>query len=381
MASHRKVVFFSPGFHTGMSGWMRSLTTRGREVEAWTLFDGPDDTASPVALRRLGYAHLWRFLAFGRDRDADDKLSLRFGAPSLSGAIRTLRKSGRPELLVIHDESGLATSCMVILGLLARSRIVLYTQAPKFRARASLFRRFASWLQFDLLHLNALTPVLGREEPGAWTHPRIRYLPFSVAPDATEADVDRRALKTPLVLVTGRFSPCKNHRLAIDALATVETALRPRMILAGTCVGPEETRYLESLKARVEELGIERYVEFRANESAENMAKLYRDASLFILPSLCEKAALPPLEAMARGIPVLSTTENGTNCYLHPGRDGDVFDPRDPVVLGHLVRDWTASTEILRRTGREALKSAAALYAASDFAAYADSLAGNPQDK
>ena len=364
-----------------MSGWMRSLIARGHEVEAWTLFDGTDEDASPVPPRKLGYAHIWRLLALGRKRDADDTFSLRFGAPSLSGIIRALRKSGRPELLVIHDEAGLAAFCMVVVGLLARSRIILCTHEPKFRERASLIRRFASWLQFDLLHLNALTPVLGREEPGAWTHPRIRYLPFSVAPDVAETDVDRRALKTPLVLVTGRFSPCKNHRLAIDALATVETALRPHMILAGTCNGPEETRYLESLKARVEELGIERYVEFRANESAENRAKLYRDASLFILPSFCEKAALPLLEAMARGVPVLSTTENGTNCYLHPGRDGDVFDPRDPVVLGHLVRDWTASPEILRRTGREALKSAAALYAASDFAGYADSLAGNPKSK
>jgi len=41
--------------------------------------------------------------------------------------------------------------------------------------------------------------------------------------------------------------------------------------------------------------------------SDEELDNLYRNARLFIFPSLCEGFGLPPLEAMARGVPVVSS--------------------------------------------------------------------------
>ncbi len=39
----------------------------------------------------------------------------------------------------------------------------------------------------------------------------------------------------------------------------------------------------------------------------EELDNLYRNASLFVFPSLSEGFGLPPLEAMARGVPVVSS--------------------------------------------------------------------------
>ncbi|MBU4285217.1 glycosyltransferase family 4 protein [Patescibacteria group bacterium] len=41
--------------------------------------------------------------------------------------------------------------------------------------------------------------------------------------------------------------------------------------------------------------------------SEEELDKLYKNASLFVFPSLCEGFGLPPLEAMKRGVPVVSS--------------------------------------------------------------------------
>lgn len=41
--------------------------------------------------------------------------------------------------------------------------------------------------------------------------------------------------------------------------------------------------------------------------SEEELDNLYKNASLFVFPSLCEGFGLPPLEAMKRGVPVVSS--------------------------------------------------------------------------
>jgi glycosyltransferase involved in cell wall biosynthesis len=370
VTSKKKVVFFCPRFHTNMTGWVEGLSERDWDVHVWTLFNGASDSNVSATRHTVGYSHLWRLLAFRRRMDAYDRFSYKFGPLSLSGTLRAFFTTGRPDVLIVRNVSRMSSVGMILLGLSVGCRIVLYTQGPKFREKVSRLRRFANWFLYDAMGMYGMTPVKGPDEPKAYTHPRIRYVPFSKKVEATDADVDKRAAQPPTVIVVGKFQPVKNHILAIDALATVETACRPHMLIVGECSRPEQLAYLEKLKARVEELGLEKLVEFRPNVPVAEMPDLYRRASLFILPSFSETAAVSPLEAMSFGVPVLSTTKNGTAPYVHPGRDGDVFDPHDAVILGHLVRDWTANPETMRKAGREALKTCAAEHSPSNFAVF-----------
>lgn len=370
MTAKKKIVFFCPRFHTNMTGWVEGLNERDKDVHIWTLFSGVNDSNSEATRHTLGYAHIWRLFAFRRRMDAYDQFSYKFGPLSLTGTLRAFLATGRPDVLIVRNISRMSSIGMIILGLCVGCRIVLYTQGPKFRAKATRLRKLANWFLYDAMGMFGMTPVKGRDEPHAYTHPRIRYVPFSKKVAATDEDVDKRAELPVKVLVVGKFQPRKNLTLAIDALATVEPSYRPHMIIAGECSRPEHQVYLDTLKARVEELGLDKCIEFRPNVPVAEMPHLYRGASLFILPSLSETAAVSPLEAMSFGVPVLCTMENGTASYVHPGRDGDVFDPRDAVVLGHLVRDWTISTEIMRKAGHAALKTCALEHSPSNFAAF-----------
>jgi hypothetical protein len=72
-------------------------------------------------------------------------------------------------------------------------------------------------------------------------------------------------------------------------------------------------------------------VEWLGKVTQEKALALYREADVFVLPTLSDGFAMTQLEAMAHGVPVIATThcgrvvEDGVNGYLVPARDPDAL--------------------------------------------------------
>lgn len=66
-----------------------------------------------------------------------------------------------------------------------------------------------------------------------------------------------------------------------------------------------EGQYLDMLRALVKSLHIEDRVEFIAGAPKQELLRLYSSCSALVYPSLMEGFGLPPLEAMAMGIPTI----------------------------------------------------------------------------
>lgn len=89
----------------------------------------------------------------------------------------------------------------------------------------------------------------------------------------------------------------------IDAWAGV----RPdkwRLVIAG----PSEDDHQREVEARVEAQGLEESVTFPGPISEEDKWALYRQSDLFVLPSYSENFGVVVAEALASGVPVLTTT-------------------------------------------------------------------------
>ena len=94
------------------------------------------------------------------------------------------------------------------------------------------------------------------------------------------------------------------------------------------------------------------------------LAAWYRAASVFVLPTLCEGSAHSVLEAIAHGLPVITTpnsgsdefVKHGTNGYIVPIRDPDTLADRMAWCIDHpecLGAMGEASWEIARQSGSE----------------------------
>jgi glycosyltransferase involved in cell wall biosynthesis len=61
--------------------------------------------------------------------------------------------------------------------------------------------------------------------------------------------------------------------------------------------------------------GVNFPIEFVVNPPQEKLAEHYRSADLFLFTSWYEGVGMPPLEAMASGVPVVSTLCGGVDMY------------------------------------------------------------------
>lgn len=123
-------------------------------------------------------------------------------------------------------------------------------------------------------------------------------------------------------LVAGRLIYRKGHELLLDALKQIPPGLDYTCRIVGG--GPE----LERLKKKCADSILEKHVVFTGKIPYSQMAKEYKNADVFIMPSLRETTGSVLLEAMAKGLPVITINKFG-GATLVDDNSGWLYDGDD----------------------------------------------------
>ncbi|MBI2304523.1 MAG: glycosyltransferase family 4 protein [Chloroflexi bacterium] len=102
------------------------------------------------------------------------------------------------------------------------------------------------------------------------------------------------------ILSVGINKPHKNLLRLLEAYAQAQVSLP--LVIAGR----EDSRF-PLLRDAVRTLGLEERVTLAGEVGEERLQRLYLEAAFFVFPSLAEGFGLPPLEAMASGVPVIAS--------------------------------------------------------------------------
>lgn len=127
------------------------------------------------------------------------------------------------------------------------------------------------------------------------------------------------------VLYVGAMNPRKNVSGLVEAYRRIRDDIEEELVLAG----PRNKDIFESLAVEeADDIHMPGFV------SQEELVYLYDEASVFVYPSFYEGFGLPPLEAMARGTPVVASDRTALPEVL-----GDAATYVDPSDASELARE------------------------------------------
>jgi Glycosyltransferase len=127
----------------------------------------------------------------------------------------------------------------------------------------------------------------------------------------------------------GRFAPPKNHALLVEAFAQV-CADAPLYLLL---VGGGELE--NAVREQVAGLGLQERVRFLGVRA--DVADILRASDVFVLSSRVEGNPMSVMEAMAAGLPVVSTAVGGVPELVREGVTGLLVPSEDAGALAHAM--------------------------------------------
>ncbi len=142
------------------------------------------------------------------------------------------------------------------------------------------------------------------------------------------------------LLYVGGLSPHKNLPRMIEAFAQGASE-EVDLVLVGD-LGDNFLTHVPVLRDAVSRLGLDARVNFTGFVPDEDLSHIYSRANALIQPSLMEGFGLPPVEAMACGTPVLSSTAGSLPEVV--GEAGLFFDPLDILAMASVIRDLFADS-------------------------------------
>jgi glycosyltransferase involved in cell wall biosynthesis len=161
---------------------------------------------------------------------------------------------------------------------------------------------------------------------------------------------DNKSSCAPHVVVARNLEPIYDNAAAIRCLALVrQKHPNARLTVAGT--GPEE----EHLRALAVQLGLERAVEFAGRLDRDEMARLYRQCDVMLNPSTVDNMPNSVLEAMASGVPIVSTNVGGVPYIVQDDRTALLVPPGDDRSMADAVCRVIENPALAQRLRSQAL--------------------------
>jgi glycosyltransferase involved in cell wall biosynthesis len=137
---------------------------------------------------------------------------------------------------------------------------------------------------------------------------------------------------TPHLIVTRNLEPVYDVATALRALAIVrESYPDAKMTIAGS--GPQQA----ALLALAHELDLGEAVVFAGRIDNDRIGALYASASTMLNPSLVDNMPISVLEALASGVPVVSTNVGGVPFMVQHDRTALLVPPGDPGAMAQAV--------------------------------------------
>lgn len=138
----------------------------------------------------------------------------------------------------------------------------------------------------------------------------------------------------PRLLFVGRLVPVKDVPNLLAAVSVLrERGRAVRLTIAG------EGSLRSALEVEARDLGLAGRVTFTGHLDGDELARVYREHDVFVLPSSFDNFPNAVLEAMASALPVVATRVGGVPEQVEDGETGILVPSRDPGRLAAAIEE------------------------------------------
>ena len=248
--------------------------------------------------------------------------------------------SGNYDIIHIHQGTETSGLCLGLglqrlLGI--RSKLVLSIHAPEVHSfPRSVNEAFTGITARNSDITLSMSEFARKNIAKAYHIPEVR-----VCVSYGGIDTDRVVRKewTPknrgfVLLFCGRFNWYREQKgldILLRSLPLVVRNHQVRLNVAGSGTG------IELYRALAGKLGIEKHVAFLGFINRNELMNLYANADLFVLPSRRESFGMVLIEAMASGLPVVSTKVGAIPEVVRDGETGILVNPDSPRELAEAI--------------------------------------------
>ena len=289
-----------------------------------------------------------------------------FGEPlAYSLRIRRLLRARRGEFDIVHDNQCLGDG---IQGLVADGWPLLETLHHPITVDRTIaldhaenaWRRFTTKRWFGFLRMQvrvarslpAVLTVSQNSRTDINAQMDVPLERMTVVPVGVDHEVFRPyddVVKRPgrLMVTSSSDVPMKGLVPLLEAIAKLRTERDIDLVVIG------QPRAKGRVAQTLERLGLNDIVTTISGVSDEELARLYGEAEVAIVPSLYEGFSLPAIEAMSCGVPVVATTGGALPEVV--GNDGDtglLVEPNNPDALVGAIRRLLDDESLRERLGQ-----------------------------
>ena len=325
-------------------------------VRGLDLYRDPDPFRIPARKEFTSLADLTEFAVM---------LSGGFGEPlAYSKRIAKLLKDRRDDFDIIHDDQCIGTG---ILALHRRGWPVLETLHHPITVDRSIAldhaetawkrfntRRWFGFLRMQVRVVKQLPAVLtvshnSKIDINAQMMvplERLTVVPVGVDHTVFRPYDDVTKKKGRLMVTSSSDVPMKGLVPLLEAIAKLRIEREIDLIVIG------QPRPRGRVANALERLGLTDVVTTISGVSDEDLARLYGEAEVAIVPSLYEGFSLPAIEAMSCGVPVVATTGGALPEVVGVSDEtGLLVEPNDPEALVGAIRRLLDDADLRARLG------------------------------
>ena len=251
-------------------------------------------------------------LARWQDETGIDLIDAHFGYPEGVGAVLAAERLGIPAFITIRGNELVYLQNPSIRGQLLDA----FSRARGIIAVSHAMRNAIGSAGVDLSKVRVIPNAVDRSQ----------FFPASRGEARTLLNLP---LHSPVVVSVGQLVEGKGHHILVRAVERLRQN-HPDVVLVIVGGPAYESQYPVRLRALIDELGLRSTVKLVGPQSPETVAQWLNAADVFALCTSREGCCNAVLEALACGVPVVTTPVGDNEQYVDPPQSGYIVPPDSP---------------------------------------------------